>query len=92
MGKCSEDRIQDAIKFPADVFGKESQDEVTVFLEQRVLAPVTSVCLNIRQVLWAIQFDDKPGFRTEEIDLHVTALVELNWQLLIELKSARRCG
>jgi hypothetical protein len=91
MGQRSEYCIQDAIKSLADVFSEESQDEVAAFLEQRVLAPIATVCLHVRKVLWSVQFDHKVGVGTEKINLHVPALIKVNWQLLVQPKPTACC-
>ena len=39
----AEDLIEGVVKVPAKVIGQEAEDEVTMDLEESVLAPVTTV-------------------------------------------------
>ena len=92
MGKRPQNRVENGVEIPADIFGEESQYEVAVFLQQRVFVSVASVGLGIRQVLRSVNFDHKTGFRTQEIDIHPTAGTEPNGQRLVDPKSSCRRG
>ena len=50
-------RIQRIIEVFADIFRQETQDEVSVLLQQSILPPVAPVGLGVRQVLGAVQFE-----------------------------------
>lgn len=88
MGQRPEDCIEDAVEILANVLCKKSQDEVAVLLEKRILVSVTSISCNIGQMLRSVQLDHKQGFGTNEIHLHLAALVELNRELLIQSEPA----
>ena len=48
----------------AHIFGEEPQHEVTVFLQEKVFAPVATVSLGISQMLTAVELDSDAGIRT----------------------------
>ena len=47
-------RVKDVVQPLTDVFNQESQHKVTVFLQQRILAAVTTIGISIRKVLTSI--------------------------------------
>jgi hypothetical protein len=57
----------------ADVFGKEPQDEVSVFLQQLILTPIRAIGLGTFQVLQTVQLDRHLCFLTEQVYFHAAA-------------------
>ena len=54
---CPQDGIQNLIEILTNVFGKEAEDQIAVFLQQSILATITPVCIRVAQMLATIQFD-----------------------------------
>jgi len=55
------DGIKNVIKLLADILGQESQNHITVLLEQRILPSVSPVCLGTGKMLRAVQLDANAG-------------------------------
>ena len=54
MNQGGQDGVENQIELLAEIFGEESQDEISVLLQQGILLPVLPVGFGIRQMLRAI--------------------------------------
>ncbi len=59
--KDAKDRIENRVKFLSDVFGEKPQHEVTVFLQQCILAAIPAVGVRVFKMLPSVEFDHEPG-------------------------------
>src|SRR6516225_1365231 len=84
MRQRPDDGIQNLIEALANIFAQKPQHMISVFLEQNILAPITSVSLGISQVLTTIQFDCYLGFCAQQVHFHSAPAVERNGQFCIE--------
>jgi hypothetical protein len=73
------DGVQDIVQVLAEVFGKESEDEITVFLECDVLPTVTPVSFGVGQMLRSVQFDYQAQFFAKQIHFHAALCIERDW-------------
>ena len=71
--------VQDDIEMFAHVFRQESQDQISVLLQESILSAIPPVGLGVSQVLGSVQFDGHTGVRAKQIDFHPPAVVEGYW-------------
>ena len=57
MGECTQDSIEDRVQIFPQIFSQETQDKITVLLQQLILAPVASVGVGIGEMLGPVNFD-----------------------------------
>jgi hypothetical protein len=83
-----QDAVQHLVEVTADILGKETEDEIPVFLQQPVLSTITAISRRIGQMLGAVKLDRQAGIGVEQIDFHSSPSVERDRQLNIQKKSA----
>jgi hypothetical protein len=71
-----QDRIEHGVQFLAHILGKKAQHEIAVLLKQLVLAPIATIRDRIREVLSAIEFDNKPRVGAQQVDFKCSDAVE----------------
>ena len=69
-----------------DIFDEEPQDEVAVFLEEKIFAAVTAVGVGTVEMLGPVEFDGNSLIGAQQVDFHVSPAAEGNGQLLVEVK------
>jgi uncharacterized integral membrane protein len=77
---------------PAEIVGKEAQHEVAAGLEKSVFAAIPAIGGSIAKMLGTINFDNEFCFRTEQINLRLTTIIEGNGQSFIETEAALEFG
>ena len=88
--KRSQNTIQHFIEPRAEVVGQETKDEIAVFLQSRIFATVSPVCVGIGQVLAAVELDHQALFLEEKIDFHRARAVKRDRQLCVQASAAGR--
>jgi len=83
-----DDGVQDVVQSFAGILREEPEHEVFILLEEYILSPVPPIRFRIRQMLWAVQFDDDTSIRAEEIHFHPAEAIEWNWQVRVQPKAA----
>ena len=81
--------VQNVVEVFANVRSQKSKHEILVLLKKRVFAPVTTISLNVGQVLVAVQFDDNSPRFAEKIHFHRAISVKRDWQFHVESKAIR---
>ncbi len=76
----------------ADIFGKESEDQIAVLLKQGIFTTISPVGVCVTQMLATVQFDGDSRWRAKQINLHATPAIEWNRQFCIQTKLSVRCG
>ena len=63
MNERGQDRVKNLVEVLAGVFRQKSQYKVSMLLEQRILAPVPPIRVNISEMLGPIQLNDHARLR-----------------------------
>src|SRR5215467_886008 len=82
------DCIQDEIEPFAHILREETQDKITVLLEQLVFSTIMPVGFDVPKMLRAVQFYGQPSNRAQQIDFHSAPTVKRDRQLGIELEAS----
>jgi len=69
MRQCPENGVKNLIQPLANVLGQESWREAAVFLQERVLSPITAVAIGL-QGLGTVQFNRHPRVGAGKIHFH----------------------
>ena len=60
VAERSQDRIEHRVQFPADIFSKKTQHQVTVLLQQLIFPAIATVRNRVREMLRAVQLHGHP--------------------------------
>jgi hypothetical protein len=90
MNERCQDGVKNMVQVFAGILGKESQNEISMLLQQGIFPPVPPVRLS--HMLRAIQLDDDTSPHAKEVHLHLPITVKRNWQLHVQAKAAGSLG
>jgi hypothetical protein len=92
MSKRGQDGVKNMVQMVTGILGKESQNEISILLQQGIFPPVPPVRLRVSHMLRAIQLDDDTSPHAKEVHLHLPMTVKRNWQLHVQAKAAGSLG
>ena len=82
-------RVEHVVQACSKVRREKPEHEVTVRLQQRVLAAVPTIRLWVAEVLVAIDLDHQARLPAQKVNLHGSTIIEDDRQGLVEKKPPR---
>lgn len=84
MDQGANDLVENLVQMSSDVFGKKSQNVITILLQQAVLFPVAPIGVSIAEMLRSIEFNNQSISGIKKIDFHMAATAKGNWQIAVQ--------